>query len=161
MNKWFPYIYDMVMLPFERTRFKGIRKALVGKAVGRVLEIGAGTGLNFPYYYQAKHVDAVDPNPLMEQHALRRKRAALVPIETHVVEAEALPFADNTFDTVIATLVFCTIPNPEQAIKEITRVSKPNAQILLFEHVRMEQKFLGKIQDLLTPAWKKFVMAVT
>ncbi|MEN1969072.1 class I SAM-dependent methyltransferase [Lentibacillus sp. N15] len=155
MDKWFPRLYDIAMLPFERTRFRRIRQDLVGTATGSVLEIGAGTGLNFPYYYQAQQVDAVDPNPLMEQQSLARKRAALVPIRTHLAQAEELPFADNTFDTVVATLVFCTILDPEQAINEIVRVSKPNARILLFEHVRMKQTLLGKAQDWLTPVWKK------
>lgn len=155
MGSCFSHLYDTAMQPFERLQFKKIRKELVGKAKGQVLEIGAGTGLNFPYYYQVEQVDAIDPEPFMVKKSLKRKREALVPIQTHLAEAEKLPFADHTFDTVVATLVFCTIPNPEQAIKEMIRVSKPNAQILLFEHVRMEQKLLAKVQDWLTPVWKK------
>lgn len=155
MESLFSRLYDTAMLPFERLQFRNIRKELVGKAKGRVLEIGAGTGLNFPYYYQAKQVDAIDPDPFMVQKSLKRRRAALIPIQTHLAEAEKLPFADHTFDTIVATLVFCTIPNPEQAVKEMIRVSKPNARILLFEHVRMEQNLLGKAQDALTPIWKK------
>lgn len=155
MGSCFSHLYDTAMQPFERLQFKKIRKELVGKAKGQVLEIGAGTGLNFPYYYQVEQVDAIDPEPFMVKKSLKRKREALVPIQTHLAEAEKLPFADHTFDTIVATLVFCTIPNPEQAIKEMIRVSKPNARILLFEHVRMEQKLLAKAQDWLTPVWKK------
>jgi SAM-dependent methyltransferase len=72
------------------------------------------------------------------------------------VGAEALPFGDNTFDTVIATLVFCTIPNPAKALEEIRRVSKPGANLVFFEHVRMEQPSLGELQDILNPFWENF-----
>ena len=155
MGKRFSHIYDAAMLPFEKLRFKKIRKELVGKSKGRTLEIGSGTGLNFSYYYQTEQVDAIEPDPFMAQKSLKRKREALVPIRIHSADAESLPFADCTFDTIIATLVFCTIPSPEQAIREIIRVSKPNARILLLEHIRMEQKWLGAAQDWLTPLWKK------
>lgn len=155
MGNRFSHLYDTAMQPLERLRFRKIRRQLIGDAKGKVLEIGAGTGLNFPYYYQVEQVDAIDPDPYMAEKSARRKREALVPIHTHLAEAEKLPFPDHTFDTIVATLVFCTIPNPEQAMKEIIRVSKPNARILLFEHVRMEQKLLAKAQDWLTPVWKK------
>src|SRR5690606_21338058 len=77
------------------------------------------------------------------------------PIATYQATAEELPFADDSFDTVVATLVFCTIPDPEQALREIQRVSKPGARILMFVHVLMDQKVLGKTQSALTPLWKK------
>ncbi|WP_106497321.1 class I SAM-dependent methyltransferase [Lentibacillus sp. Marseille-P4043] len=155
MGKWFPRIYDPAMRPFERFHFKKIRKELIGKAEGRVLEIGSGTGLNFPFYHQISQVDAVEPNALMVEKSMKRKHAALVPIHIHQVEAGKLPFADDTFDSVIATLVFCTIPDPVQALREVERVSKHEARILFFEHVRMDQEMLGKTQDVLTPFWKK------
>ncbi|WP_087971465.1 class I SAM-dependent methyltransferase [Oceanobacillus rekensis] len=155
MGKWFPRIYDMVMLPLELNKFSKIRKALVGKATGRVLEIGSGSGINFRYYRDVSHVDAIEPNPVMNKRSIKQIGSSYIPIQTHLVGAEKLPFADNTFDSVVATLVFCTIPEPLKAIKEIQRVCKPGAKILVFEHVRMNQKLLGKAQDLLTPTWKK------
>lgn len=148
MGKWFPTIYDMAMSPLEKTKFKKIRKKLVNQASGRVLEIGSVTGVNFPHYQNATQVDAIEPNPLM-------KERARILIQIYQVKAEKLPFADNTFDSVVATLVFCTIPEPIKAVQEIQRVSKPNAKILFFEHVRLDQAFLGKTQDILTPLWKK------
>lgn len=69
--------------------------------------------------------------------------------------AEQLPFPNNSFDTVVGTLVFCTIPYPEQALGEIRRVCKSEGQILLFEHVRLDHPFYGRLQDWLTPFWKK------
>ncbi|PID00868.1 MULTISPECIES: class I SAM-dependent methyltransferase [unclassified Sporosarcina] len=151
----FPKIYDMAMKPLEATRFKKVRTELIRHAQGNVLEIGSGTGINFPYYQQAKHVTAIEPNPEMSRRATRRGRNAHVPITLYEANAESLPFADHTFDTVISTLVFCTIPNPLLALKEIQRVSKPGATILFFEHVKMKQPTLAKAQDLVNPLWEK------
>ncbi|MFD2618421.1 MULTISPECIES: class I SAM-dependent methyltransferase [Terrilactibacillus] len=155
MGKWFPRIYDIAMRPIERSGFKKIRTKLGKEANGRVLEVGSGTGINFPYYRNAIRVDAIEPNSIMREKSLRRLERARVPIQLSNARAESLPFADDTFDTVLATLVFCTIPNPVKAIQEIERVSKPGAKVLFFEHVRVEQPFLRKTQDLLTPLWKK------
>jgi len=156
MGKWFPKLYDLAMKPMEATRFKKIRMKLVQNLEGRVLEIGSGTGINFAYYEKAKKVDAVEPNLLMNARASKRIKNASVPIELYEASAENLPFADNTFDTVVATLVFCTIPDPIKALKEIQRVSKENAKLLFFEHIRMEQPLLAKAQDILTPTWSRF-----
>lgn len=155
MGKWFPRIYDVAMKPLELTKFKKIRTALIDEAVGRVLEIGSGTGVNFPYYRNAVHIDAIEPNSVMRQRSFKNISKSYTPIQTYLVKAEKLPFGDNTFDSVVATLVFCTIPEPLEALKEIERVSKPGAKILLFEHVRVNQSFLEKTQDYLTPLWKK------
>ncbi|MDW0110907.1 class I SAM-dependent methyltransferase [Sporosarcina aquimarina] len=155
MRTWFPKVYDVAMKPLEASRFKEIRRDLVEKAEGRVLEIGSGTGINFPYYKNARQVDAIEPNPSMSKRADEQLRHAQVPIRVHETGAEALPFADNTFDTVVATLVFCTIPVPMKALAEIQRVSKPGARLLFFEHVRMEPIFLSKTQDILNPLWQK------
>lgn len=155
MGTWFPKVYDAAMKPLEAISFKKIRSDLVKKAEGRVLEIGSGTGINFPYYKNALQVDAIEPNPSMSKRADERLRSAQVPIQVHESGAESLPFADDTFDTVVATLVFCTIPEPMKALAEIRRVSKPGARLLFFEHVRMEPVLLSKTQDLLNPLWEK------
>jgi len=143
------------MQPLEKMRFEQIRSGLVRKAEGRVLEIGFGTGANFRFYRNAERIDAIEPNPVMSKKAIKRIKKTGTPIATYQATAEELPFADDSFDTVVATLVFCTIPDPEQALREIQRVSKPGARILMFEHVLMDQKVLGKTQAALTPLWKK------
>lgn len=120
-----------------------------------MLEIGFGTGANFRYYQNAEQVDAIEPNPEMSKQAGKRIRQSKTPIRTYEAVAEQLPFADDSFDTVVATLVFCTIPDPVKALEEIYRVSKPRAQILMFEHVKMDQPLMGKTQESLTPVWKK------
>lgn len=155
MAGWFPHIYDLAMKPLEKTRFKKIRADLVRKAQGRVLEIGFGTGVNFRYYRNVDRIDAIEPNLEMSKQANKRIRKSRIPIYTSQAIAEQLPFPDNTFDTVVATLVFCTIPDPNRAMQEIQRVCRPGAQILLFEHVKMDQQLLGKTQNALTPIWKK------
>jgi ubiquinone/menaquinone biosynthesis C-methylase UbiE len=143
------------MNPLEKGKFKRIRKELISKATGNVLELGSGTGVNFPFYKAAEKVSAIEPSPHMNKVSQVKLKQAVVPIEVITASAEELPFAANTFDTVVATLVFCTIPNPEKAILEMKRVCKPDGKILLFEHVKMENRILSVLQEWLTPAWKK------
>ncbi|MET3576400.1 methyltransferase domain-containing protein [Bhargavaea ullalensis] len=151
----FSRTYDQLMSPLEAVSFRKVRREIAQDATGRVLEIGAGTGLNFPFYAKAKSVDAVEPDPEMGRQSFARIREASVPIRLFAAGAEALPFPDGRFDTVIATLVFCTIPEPERALREIRRVAKPGARFVLFEHVRMPSRPLAALQKKLTPAWSK------
>ncbi|WP_010281996.1 class I SAM-dependent methyltransferase [Bacillus timonensis] len=155
MSTIFPTLYDIFMKPLEKRKFISIRSQLLAKATGQVLEIGSGTGINFPLYRGVQSVTAIEPNPNMSERAIENKTKAVVPIEIVKVGAESLPFEDNTYDTVVATLVFCTIPNVEKALREMKRVCKPNGTILMFEHVKMRDPFLSKLQDWLTPAWKR------
>lgn len=143
------------MSPLENKKFNGIRKDLLSRAGGSVLELGSGTGINFPLYDAPEKVIAIEPSPDMMEKSLEKQKQAVVPIELVQASAEELPFADDTFDTVVATLVFCTIPNPEKAMVEMKRVCKPDGKILLFEHVKMKNRFLAALQEVLTPVWKK------
>lgn len=156
MSRQFAKWYDFFMSPLEKRKFQRIRAELLSKASGRVLELGSGTGINFPLYKEVEEVDAIEPNPHMIERSFAKRKESVIPINMVQASAEDLPFEDNSFDTLVATLVFCTIPNVEKAINEIKRVCKPEAKILLFEHVKMDNPFLVKLQDLLTPAWKKF-----
>lgn len=141
------------MSPLERGKFKSIRKDLIKQATGTVLEIGSGTGINFPYYQNAEKVTAIEPSEHMIERS--RRKQTQVPIEILKESAERLPFEDNTFDTILVTLALCTIPDPKRAIQEMKRVCKPDGKILLFEHVKLEHPFLGMVQEKLTPYWKK------
>ncbi|MGM0876908.1 MAG: class I SAM-dependent methyltransferase [Bacillota bacterium] len=156
MGKWFAEVYDFLMFPLERKGLRNIRKNIVRRAKGNVLEIGSGTGLNFPYYEQANRVIAIEPNHLMKEKSLVRAKKVDIPIEILVTKAEELPFADNSFDSVVGTLVLCTIPIPSKALAEIRRVCKPDGDVLFFEHVRLNRPLLGRLQDWLTPVWKHF-----
>jgi ubiquinone/menaquinone biosynthesis C-methylase UbiE len=155
LSRLFANWYDFLMNPLEKKKFKRIRKQLLLKATGNVLELGSGTGINFPLYENAEKVTAIEPSQDMIEQSLFKHKKAVVPIEIVRASAEELPFAENTFDTVVATLVFCTIPNPEKAILEMKRVCKSEGKILLFEHVKMQNRLLATLQDWLTPAWKK------
>jgi ubiquinone/menaquinone biosynthesis C-methylase UbiE len=117
-----------------------------------VLEIGIGTGLNLPYYPADVELVGIDPNAGFLERARRRAAAIGRPVTLLVARAEALPFADRSFDTVITTLVFCTIAEPEQALREVHRVLRPGGEFNLIEHVRVP--WGAKVQDLLTPLWK-------
>ncbi len=130
-----------------------LRREVVGQARGVVLEVGAGSGLNFALYQpgQVERVEAIEPDETMRRFAEPRCRAAPVPISLMAAPAEALPFADASFESVVATLVFCSVNDPERAFAEIRRVLKPGGALLLYEHVRAEAAFAVGIQILMTP----------
>lgn len=155
MGAAFARWYDFFMYPLEKRKFKNIRSELLQKAAGSVLEIGSGTGINFPYYNHAKTVTAIEPSLEMIERSNKRKKISKSPIEVIQGSAEQLPFPDNSFDTVIATLVLCTVPNSPKALQEMKRVCKPDGKILFFEHVKMDNPFLANLQEGLTPLWKK------
>lgn len=155
MSETFAKWYDKFMNPLEQGAFRGIRGDLIKRASGNVLELGSGTGINFPFYREVQSVIAIEPNPAMIHRSLMKKELASVPIEILQSSAEELPFPDHSFDTVVATLVFCTIPNVEKALQEIHRICNPNGKILLFEHVLMKNPVLRKMQIHLTPFWSK------
>jgi ubiquinone/menaquinone biosynthesis C-methylase UbiE len=155
VGRWCAALYDTVMAPVERGGFQAICKQLLRHASGKVLEIGSGTGVNFPYYTEAERVIALDPTPAMVERSLPRTTQVAVPIEVIVANAEALPFPDHTFDTVVGTLVCCTIPDPCQALCEMRRICKPAGKVLFFEHVRVHHPLVGRLQDWLTPLWKR------
>ena len=124
------------------------RSALLGDARGRVVEIGAGTGLNIAHY-----PDGIAELVLTEPDAAMRRRLARR-LQRHgrvarIVDApaERLPLADASVDTVVSTLVLCTVDDPERALREIARVLRPDGQLLFIEHVRASSRFLAACQD--------------
>lgn len=149
----FPVFLDFATRPFRQDR-----QRLVARARGRVLEIGVGTGANLPFYgAAASEVIGLEPSRAMLDDA--EKLAAGLrggPRFSFVVGgAEALPFPDASFDTVIACLVFCTIPDTENAAREALRVLKPGGEFLFFEHVAHPRASVRRWQERLNPAWKK------
>jgi ubiquinone/menaquinone biosynthesis C-methylase UbiE len=156
MGNWFPRLYDSFMSPLEkRPVFQSTRKHLIEEASGEVLEIGAGTGINLPFYKPSvRHVLATDPNPEMVKRLSSKSESGVVPIDIQIANAESLPFPASSFDTVVGTLVFCSIPHPEKALEELNRVLKPGGNLLLFEHVKLSNPMLQAAQTILTPLWK-------
>lgn len=131
------------------------RRELVGQAQGLVLEVGAGGGQNFSFYDASRvvHVEAIEPDEAML--AVARKRLASTPAPVAITlaraSAEALPFPDAQFDSAVATLVFCSVGDQANGLREIRRVMKPGATLLLAEHVRAKGKLAASIQDALVP----------
>jgi len=148
-------LYDAVLARGERRGMRERRATVLSAARGRTLEIGAGTGLNLDHY-----PDAVDELVLTEpvdamSVRLRKRAQALAPRASVVAtQAEELPFPDDHFDTVVSTLVFCTVEDPERAVAEVARVLKPGGQLLFIENVRSDSERLARWQDRLHKPWQ-------
>ena len=150
-------IYDLFMEPLERRGLRRLRKKLVFKARGKVLEIGAGTGLNLDYYDSKKVSSLVMIDRDLNSRALEKKIKEYGNLNTALKEENvmSLSFPSESFDTVVFTLVFCTVADVEKGLKEIKRVLKKEGTIIFIEHVRPETEPLGSAFDTLTPLWKK------
>jgi ubiquinone/menaquinone biosynthesis C-methylase UbiE/glutaredoxin len=150
----FAALYNRMMtLPSVQRMFDPWRRVTAGQAVGVVLEVGAGGGQNFPFYDPARvvRVEAIEPDPAMRAVADQVLLQAPVPLRLSSAPAEALPFPDETFDSVVGTLVFCSVQDPTQSLREIWRVLKPGGTLLLLEHVRAQGKATAWVQDVLVP----------
>ena len=117
----------------------------------QVLEIGVGTGKNMPFYPPGLSVTAIDLTPGMLERAHRRAAALGVNVTLQSGDAQQLDFPDDTFDEVVATFVFCSVPDPVLGLREAARVLKPGGRLLLLEHVRAVAPLLGALMDLLNP----------
>lgn len=154
----FAAMYERLSRGGAEQRFMGpLRKEVIGQAHGVVLEVGAGTGLNFAIYDpdRVERVEAVDPDSAMLRYAGERVKTARVPITLTQSPAESLPFADESFDSAVATLVFCSVTDPMRSLREIRRVLKPGGILLLIEHVRAQGTFAQHIQNMITPISKR------
>jgi ubiquinone/menaquinone biosynthesis C-methylase UbiE len=130
------------------------RRRLLAGLMGRVLEVGAGNGLNFPHYpATVTEVLAVEPEPYLRRLALAAASQAPVPIRVLAGTAEALPVPDATFDVVVASLVLCTVTDPDQALAEVRRVLGPGGTLRFYEHVQATDPRLARWQDRLQRPW--------
>jgi ubiquinone/menaquinone biosynthesis C-methylase UbiE len=153
----FAAMYDPFLCIGERAGMRRHRHDLLTQARGRTLEIGSGTGLNLVHY--PDDLDGLvlaEPDPAMRKRlekALRRsgRRAQVID-----AGAEQLPFGDGTIDTVVSTLVLCTVDAPDVALREIGRVLRPDGQLLFIEHVRSDSPSLARWQDRLARPWQRF-----
>jgi ubiquinone/menaquinone biosynthesis C-methylase UbiE len=139
--------------------FDPVRREIVGQARGLVLEVGAGGGQNFCLYDPTRvvRVEAVEPDETML--ATARQNLARMPVPITLVRAvvEALPFPDAQFDSAVGALVFCSVNDPAQGLREIWRVLKPGGTLLLLEHVRASGKIAAWIQDAIDPLTTRFM----
>jgi ubiquinone/menaquinone biosynthesis C-methylase UbiE len=150
----FARVYDTAFVLAERRGLRDVRRGLVGRAKGRVVEIGAGTGLNLEHY-SGGISDLVLTEPDARMAAKLRQRAEALPLDTSVLiaPAEHLPLDDASADTVVSTLVLCTVKDPSLALAEIARVLRPGGTFLFAEHVRSASPRAARWQDRLNTPW--------
>lgn len=151
MSRLFAAVYDRLLAATEEAGLRDERAALLGQAQGVVLELGAGTGLNREHYDPAKvtRIVLTEPDP----HMARRLRERADGAEVHEAPAERLPLDDASVDTVVCTLVLCTVDDPEATLREVVRVLRPGGRLLLWEHVRSDDAGTARWQDRLERPW--------
>ena len=158
-NNIFPYCLDLTLAGLKQARID-----LVASAQGRILEIGIGNGANLPHYSnEAEKVVGIEPCAAMvgmaekriqKKHAKSKLSLSPEQYQLDVGSGEELPYEDNSFDTAIACLVFCTIPDAEKAAKEMYRVLKPGGKMLFLEHVHAKPGIKNTLQNWFNPLWK-------
>ena len=151
-HRLFAALYDRMNAAAERRWMGKHRADLLADARGVVLEIGGGTGANLPHYRDAERLVISEPDPFMRKKLGPKLGQASVPVEVSEADARRLPFAEESFDTVVSTLVLCTIPDPHAALAEIRRVLRPGGRVLFLEHVRGEGR-VARWQDRIQPLW--------
>ncbi|MFO8001591.1 MAG: class I SAM-dependent methyltransferase [Marinilabilia sp.] len=144
-------LYDVLEAPMEHL-FTKWREKLLSEATGRTLEVGIGTGKNIPFYPEDADVTGIDFSPKMVEITRKKLKKHPRP-NTRVMQmdAEEMTFEDNTFDTVVTSCVFCSVPNAVEGLKEIKRVTKNGGKVLMLEHVRSNNKITGKFMDMVNP----------
>jgi SAM-dependent methyltransferase len=153
----FAAIYDPLLWWAERSGMSDRRHRLLAAARGSVLELGAGTGLNLTHYHERlDRLVLLEPERHMAKRLERRIKRLGRPAEIVRATAEALPFDDETFDTVVSTLVLCTVEDPRRALDEIRRVLRPTGSLLFLEHIRSDDARLARWQDRLHAPWHAF-----
>jgi ubiquinone/menaquinone biosynthesis C-methylase UbiE len=156
-DRVFARLYDPFLLLSERSGIQDLRRQVLSRARGRVLEIGSGTGLNLPYYPDdLQNLVLAEPSsPMLAKLERRRQKLGRAAVVIQA-PAEDLPLADSSVDTVVSTFVLCTVRDPQGALEEIRRVMAPGGQFLLIEHVRASSPRLARAQDLLERPWRAF-----
>ncbi len=153
----FTRIYDPFLAWGERAGMRMLRRAVLADATGDVLEIGAGTGLNLEAYPAGlTSLTLAEPEPSMVARLQHAAASRTRPPAVIAAGAESLPFDDASFDTIVSTLVLCTVADLKRSLVEIRRVLRPGGQLLLIEHVRADSAALSRWQDRLHRPWLAF-----
>ncbi len=139
----------------EEKVFATRRKSLLGSLHGKVLDVGSGTGANFPWFSADAEVIALEPNDKMLEIARKKipEGANITLVHGGVGDGKTV-FPENSFDYIVTTLVLCTIPDQELAFKMFKKWLKPEGRLLLIEHIRALKKHIAVMQDVFNPAWK-------
>jgi ubiquinone/menaquinone biosynthesis C-methylase UbiE len=146
-------LYDLEQAFGERLFVKKLRRELWSRVPSdaRVLEAGVGTGINMQHYPTSASVTAIDISERMLERAKAHAELLGVDVELELMDAQHLTYDDDFFDVVVATFVFCSVPDPVTGLREARRVLRPGGQLLLLEHVRSENPVAGKLMDWLNP----------
>ena len=146
-----PWIYDAMCAVLERTGLGRWRRWLAAGARGRTLDLGCGTGRTLPLLPPDARVVGVDP----ARASLARARRRAPGVALVQASAEALPFRAGSFDTVISSLVFCSVPDPARGLAEVRRVLAPGGTLRMIEHVRSTRRWKARAQDTVQPLWTR------
>ncbi len=143
-------MYDILEKPME-SLFSNHRRDMLKEVSGKVLEVGVGTGKNLEYYPDDVEITAIDFSPKMIEKA--KEKANKIDREVRILEmdAENMDFEDSTFDSVVTSCVFCSVPDPVKGLKEIRRVCKTGGNILMLEHVKSNNSLLAPVMEILNP----------
>jgi len=145
-------VYDFMEGLIERSRYSKWREILWSKVEGsNILEVGVGTGKNFPYYPPDVKITAIDFSEKMLERAHAKASKQGVPVRLEQMDVQALEFEDNTFESVVASFVFCSVPNPIRGLTEIERVCKSKGKVVLLEHVLSGNPVLAWFMNLVNP----------
>ncbi|HEV8640880.1 MAG TPA: class I SAM-dependent methyltransferase [Methylomirabilota bacterium] len=146
-----PWLYDALCAVYERLGLARWRRWLTAGARGRTLDLGCGTGRNLPLFPPEARVIGLDP----AWDSLRRARGRAPRVPLVQGRAEALPFRDRAFDTVVSGLVFCSVPDPRRGLAEVRRILKPGGALRMLEHVRSTRRWKARWQDFIQPLWTR------
>jgi phosphatidylethanolamine/phosphatidyl-N-methylethanolamine N-methyltransferase len=145
-------LYDVMEGFAEAFGYSKWRRLLWSKAEGvDILEVGVGTGKNFPYYPSGAEVTAVDFSEGMLERAKAKSDRNKVKVRLRQMDVQNLEFEDDSFDTVIASFVFCSVPDPVRGLEEIRRVCRPGGKVILLEHVLSANRVLGWLMNMANP----------
>jgi ubiquinone/menaquinone biosynthesis C-methylase UbiE len=157
-SRFFAFTYDRFSRGSEEAGLAEIRRNLIAGASGNVLEIGGGTGANLGYYdADVASLTITEPEPPMLKRLERKAREQKSKATLLRAPAEALPFDDASFDTVVSTLVLCGVDDQRRAVDEIRRVLRPGGRLIFMEHVRSDDPRVARMQDRMNPV-NRFVV---